>query len=185
MKITHPGFLVFATLTLVVSSLAGCSSPRDTTNPQIKAINLIREQLGLPELPLTAVGDAVMSNSPGGDLKVAHFVDSEKREFFVEPKTNQVVEIDARAILTSIPPDAPSLSQDELRAKVNDFLTKFSPNFGEIQKTLSYEEGGKIDNYFFTWYSVSSSASMNRPFLQLAYHKSGALFAYYNTLFLK
>jgi len=123
-----------------------------------------------------------MINSPSGGLEVANYKDSEGRIYSLEPKTNQVVEIDARAILSKIPADAPSLSSDEIKAKAMAFAKLVVPNFDSLQSSLQYEEGGKVDNYFFTWYGEMSSGSMNRPFLQFGFHKSGVLFAYYNTL---
>ncbi len=123
-----------------------------------------------------------MVNSPSGGLEVANYQDGEGRIYSVDPKTNQVVEIDARAILSKISADAPALSQDAIKAKAMRFAKTVIPTFDSLQSSLQYEEGGKVDNYFFTWYSEMSPGSMNRPFLQFAFHKSGVLFAYYDTL---
>jgi len=123
-----------------------------------------------------------MANSPGGSLEVANYRDSEGRIYSVDPKTNQIVEIDARAILPNISPDKPSLSSDKIKAKATMFAKTVIPDFDSLQSSLQYEEDGKVNNYFFTWYGELSSGSMNRPFLQFGFHKSGVLFAYYNTL---
>jgi len=170
---------------IFVSILAGCSPVQDSAIKQTDAINEIRKSLELPELPLEFVEKTGMINSPNGDLEVANFQDSEGRIYSVNPKTNQIVEIEARAILSNISPDTPSLSPDEIKAKAMLYVKAVIPNFDSLQSSLQYEEGGKIDNYFFTWYGEMNSGSMNRPFLQIAFHKSGVLFAYYNTLSLE
>jgi hypothetical protein len=168
--------------TIFISILAGCSSVKDSASQQIDAINQIRKSLELPELPLEFVENTGMINSPSGDLEVANFRDSEGRIYSVNPKTNQVVEIDARAILSNISSDAPSLSPDEIKAKAMIYVKAIIPSFASLQSSLQYEEGGKVDNYFFTWRGKINSGSMNSPFLQIGLHKSGVLFAYYNTL---
>ena len=170
------------TAAIVVSILAGCSPAKNSTSQPTDAINKIRKSLELPELSLEFVENTGMANSPSGRLDVANYRDSEGRIYSVNPKTNLVVEIDARAILPNISPDKPSLSSDEIKAKAIMFAKTVIPSFDSLQSSLQYEEGGKVDNYFFTWYGKLSSGSMNRPFLQFGFHKSGALFAYYNTL---
>ncbi len=126
-----------------------------------------------------------MINSPSGGLEVANYKDSQGRIFSVNPKTNRVVEIDARALLADISPAKPALSPAAIKAKALGFAKAVVPNFDLLQSSLQYEEGGKVDNYFFTWYAEMSSGAMNCPFLQLGFHKSGVLFAYYNTLSLE
>jgi len=170
------------TAAIVVSILAGCSPAKNSTSQPTDAINEIRKSLELPDLPLEFVENTGMINSPSGGLEVANYKDSEGRIYSVDLKTDQVVEIDARAILPNISPDKPSLSSDEIKAKAIMFAKTLIPNFDSLQSSLQYEEGGKVDNYFFTWYGKLSSGSMNRPFLQFGFHKSGVLFAYYNTL---
>ena len=146
------------------------------------AINETRKSLELQDLPLEFVENTGMINSPSGGLEVANYRDNEGRIFSVDLKTNQVVEIDARAILSGISPETPSLSSDEVKAKAMKYAKAVVPNFDTLQSSLQYEEGGKVDNYFFTWYPERSSGSRNRPFLQFGFHNSGVLFGYYNTL---
>lgn len=167
---------------IVISILAGCSPEKDSANQSTDAITEIRSSLELPELPLEFVENTGMANSPSGGLEVANYRDSEGRIYSVNPTTNRVVEIDARAILSEIPANAPALSPDEIKAKATMFAKTVMPNFDSLQSSFQYEEGGKVDKYFFTWYGEMSSGSMNRPFLQFGFHKSGVLFAYYNTL---
>jgi hypothetical protein len=171
--------LIAAILILV---LAGCLPAKDSASQPVSAINAARKSLELPFLPLKFVENSEMSNSPSGGLAVAKYQDSEGRIYSVNPKTNQVVEIDARSILSGISPLKPSLSSGAIKAKAVLFAKAMIPDFDSLQSSLQYEEGGKVDNYFFTWYAEMSSGSMNRPFLQFAFHKSGVLFAYYNTL---
>ena len=165
--------------------LAGCSPAKNSASQPTAAIIQIRKSLGLPGLPLKFVENTGMANSPSGGLDVANFRDSEGRIYSVDPKTNQVVEIDARALLSNISADRPSLSQVEIEAKAMAFAKNVIPGFDSLQSSLQYEEGGKVDNYFFTWYAEMSPGSMQRPFLQFAFHKSGVLFAYINTLSLE
>lgn len=176
----------FTTMILIAvvffSGLVGCVPTKASASQPTDAINEIRKSLELPELPLEFVDNTSMMNSPSGDLEVTNYRDSEGRIYSVKPETNQVVEIDARAILSDISPNTPSLSQDEIKAKAMTFAKTVVPNFDSLQTSLRYEEGGKLDNYFFTWNDDMNLGSMNRPFLQLAFHKSGVLFGYINTL---
>ena len=170
---------------LTVSLLVACSPATEAARQPTDAINEIRTSLELPELPLEFAENAGMANSPSGQLEVANYRDSEGRIYSVSVQTNQIVEIDARAILSNISSDGPALSADAAKAKAMTFANTIFPNFDSLQSSLQYEEGGKVDNYFFTWYGEMSPGSMNRPFLQLGFHQSGALFAYYNTLFVE
>jgi hypothetical protein len=92
---------------------------RDAQAGQMEAIDAIRVLFDLPQLPLEFVEMTTMINSPNGDLAVALYQDAEGRKYSIVPGRNQVVEIDARAVLSSISPAASSLSQDELRAKAD------------------------------------------------------------------
>jgi hypothetical protein len=176
-------FMVVITL-LVLFVVSGCSSNHRSSNPQIAAIEEIRPKLGLPDLPLESTGMTIMSNSPNGDLQVAAYQDSEGRIFFVNPQTNQVMEIDARTLLANIPTGTSFLSEDELRSKAQKIFTATIPNFKNLQSGWTYEEGNKGDNYFFNWYGELADGTQMRPFSQVALYRSGLLFAYYNTLLL-
>jgi hypothetical protein len=167
---------------MIISMLAACSPAKEVSNQPTDVINEIRKSLELPELPLEFVENTGMANSPSGGLEVANYQDSEGRIYSVNPETNQVVEIEARAVLLNISPNAPALSPDEAKAKAMTFAQTVIPDFDALRASLQFEEGEKVDNYFFTWYGEMSPGSMNRPFLQFGLHKSGVLFAYYNTL---
>ncbi len=181
-------FRVYFLTSLLILFLFGCAkqtavTPTSSNNPQVTAINDLRAVMSLPNLPLDSKGMDVMANSPNGDLRVAIYVDSEGRKFSVEPQTNIVVEMDARDLLNSIPADAPVVPPDKLKAMALQIANATTPNFDSLSSSLQYSESGKIDNYFFDW--RASATSMMPPFLQIAFHKSGFIFAYYNTLSLK
>jgi hypothetical protein len=149
---------------------------------QIEAIDAIRALLDLPQLPLEFVEMTTMVNSPNGDLAVALYQDTQGRKYSVVPSGDQVVEIDALAVLSSISPQAPPLSKDELRAKAEAFIQAAIPDFESRRAGLAYEAGVKGDNYFFDWRAASSPGAAMPPFVQIGLYKSGELFAYYNTL---
>ena len=170
---------------LMALALASCSSKQNSTDQQIGAINAIRTKLDLPGLPLKYAGITNMANSPSGGLKVAQFQDTQGRNYFVDPGTDQVVELDARSLLSSISSEAPSMSEADIKAQAQKFIAATIPGFETLQARWTYEEGNKGENHFFSWYGESAAGAMNRPFAQIGIHKSGLLFAYYNTLFLE
>ena len=167
---------------MIILMLEACSPAQEVSDQPIDAINEIRKSLELPELPLEFVENTGMANSPSGRLEVANYRDSEGRIYSVNPETNQVVEIDARVLLPDKEADNPVVPSDEIKAKAMVFAKTVIPNFDSLQPSLAFEEGGKVNNYFFSWYAEMSPGSMNRPFLQFGFHKSGLLFSYYNTL---
>jgi hypothetical protein len=187
--------LIFNRLAMVcgILFLAACTSTPAITvqpattldNPQVAAIQNIRMYLDMPDLPLASKGTDRMTNSPNGDLTVSLYTDSEGRKFFVEPQTNTVVEIDARDLLSSIPADAPSKSQDELRTRAMKIARATTPNFDALLPNLTDNSGGKVDNYFFDLRKPISAGESMPPFFQIGFHKSGFIFAYINTLAFK
>ncbi len=179
--------LIRAASALILSATAviGCTTTAATANPQTDAINEIRSEFGLSDLPLEFVETSGMINSPDGNLQVALYKDSEGRKFSVEPETNQVVEIDARSILSSIPPDRPAMTQEDLKAIAERMVATTTPNFDARASGLIYEEGTKGDFHFFTWRDDEPMGAVNHPFAQIGLHVSGELFAYYNTLSIK
>lgn len=164
--------------------LAACSSTAAPSGDlQIRAIEQIRPVLGLPDLPLKFVEDTSMANSPDGQWPVAAYQDTEGRKYYVEKTRARVVEIDGRALLAGHAPTQPAAVGDALRRRAETIVKNLFPNFASMQPRLTYEEGQKGDNHFFTWRDDTAPASFNRPFLQLAFQgKNGQLFAYYNTL---
>ena len=185
MKLSNTFFALLAlAMLLAAPALAGCAPAQVSANPQLDAIHAIRKQLELPDLALTFVEKTGMINSPAGNLEVAVYQDSAGRKYSVDPVNNQVVEIDARVILSGHGPDAPGLAADQLKARALKYIKAAIPDFDTLQSSWQYEEGTKGDNYFYTWSRPIAPGAMNRPFAQLALYKTGEVFAYYNTLLL-
>lgn len=181
---------LYLALVAILGTLTACTNQPATpslpaNNLQVTAINNFRLALGLPDLPLESKGMEHMINSPSGDLPVAFYVDSEGRKYYVEPQTNIVVEMDARDLLASIPADAPAIPEAQAREKVKQMLAVAIPNFASLSQSLTYEEGGKVGNYFFNWYRDISPGDFNRAFIQVGVYKTGFVFAYYNTIIIK
>ena len=154
--------------------------PNNSTPPS--AIEILRASLDLPKSPLFLVETTDMINSPTGRLKVEIYQDREGRKYSYDPVTNRVVEIDARSLLNSLPNDAPTLTEEELKLRAAKIFQATVPDVLSRQLSLQYEEGGKVDNYFYTWRGQLTPGSMNPPFAQIGLHKSGFLFADFNTL---
>ena len=180
-KYIAPAIIIVIFTSLVV---AGCASEQAATNPQMGAINTLRNQLGVPKLPLEYVETTFYANAPTSSLQVEVYQDTAGRKFSVDPISYQVVEMDARALLDKISPLAPVLSEEQVRAKAQRLIAAAIPGFERLQTNWVYEEGGKINNYFYTWYGQISGGQSNRPFAQIGLHRTGLLFAYYNTLML-
>jgi len=174
----------FALVLLLVATLgvSGCRAEYQPRNPQEVAIQSIRSILELPQDPLVFVENTTMANSPNGDLAVACFKDEAGRKYYVDLISNRVVEIDARSVLENIPDNAPASSEEEIWSKVDKILPQLFPGSVDQLDLLAFEVNGKVDNFFFDWRDMNRMGSSMPPFLQLAYHKSGILFAYYNTL---
>ena len=184
MKPTRNVFITTAIFVIISSIiLTGCGAEQASENPQIGAINTLRTQLELPKTSLEFVETTTDVNSPTM-LEVAVYQDSDGRRFSVDPITYQVVEMDARALLDKISPLASVLTEEQVRAKALKLIAATIPNFESMQSKWVYEEGGKIDNYFFTWYGEMTSGASNRPRAQIAIHRTGLVFGYYNTLIL-
>ncbi len=171
----------------IISPLTGCATAptAPTLTPREVAINAIRTVLELPYLPLTYVETTQMGNSPSGTLRVERYDDSEGRKFYIDPQTNQVVEIDARSRLSVISPDTPALSDDALLEKAEKIAELVIPNYTTAVAGLTYEANNKGDNYFYDWRDMSQPVVSMPPFVQIGLHVSGELFAYYNTLSVK
>ena len=164
-------------------AMTACTPEQASANPQIGAINILRTQLEIPRTPLEFVETTTDANSPT-PIQVAVYQDAAGRKFTINPITNMVVEMDARALLDKISPLASVLSEEQLRAKAQRLIKAVIPSFESLQSNWVYEEGGKIDNYFFNWYGEMTTGASNRPRAQIAIHKTGLVFGYYNTLML-
>jgi hypothetical protein len=176
-------FLAVFLLISAIPFLTGCSSGQETVSPQIKSINTLRSALDLPIVSLEYVGTAYDGNYPGGNLQVAVYQDTDGRKYSVDPVSNRVVEMDARALLENLDPLTTSLSKEDLRDKALQIMKAVMPDFESLRTRWAYEEGGKGDNYFYVWADPGAPVG-NRTYAQIAIHRSGLLFAYYNTLML-
>ncbi len=176
-------FIPAAILVVVFASLAlaGCGTNQVAANPSMAAINTLRKQLELPRSPLKFIEFTTDGNSPTV-IQVAVYQDADGRRYSVDPVTNQVIEMDARALLTKISPLASVFSEERVRAKAQRLMAAAIPGFKELQSSLVYEEGSKIDNYFFNWYGEMAAGMTNRPYAQIAIHRTGLVFGYYNSL---
>ncbi len=181
-------------LSLLVSMgilfLLGCANRSAPTNKpadnsQVAAVSSLRAVMDLPNLPLQSKGTDTMINSPSGGLPVEVYFDSEGRKYSVEPQRNIVVEMDARSLLTSIPANAPSISQDELKTKALEIAKATTPNFDSLLPSLIDDSGSKGDYYFFDMRKPALPNQFMSPFFQIGFDKSGLIFAYINTLSLK
>ena len=182
-----PSRFILAVFILIfaVPVLAGCSSEQKPAQPQIEAINRLRSALDLPIASLEFVEMTFDPNSPNGNLEVALYQDTDGRKYSVDPISNQVVEMDARALLDTLAPLTTSMSEEALRGKALRFMLAAMPGFETLQTRWVYEEGGKIGNHFFRWVDPQAPGQSNPTRAQIAFDDSGLLFAYYNTLILE
>ncbi len=177
--------MILGTILVTACASQTIVTTQPAENPQLIAINNFRVVLGLPNLPLGSKGTEYMSNAPTSGLSVAIYVDSAGRRFSVEPNSNTVVEMDARDLLSSIPANAPVISANVLKARALRIANTVSPGFDSLLPSLNDNSGNKGDNYFFDWRKPISPNQMMPPFIQIGIHKSGLIFAYYNTLSFK
>jgi len=177
-------FRIFGVIVIIniVFLFTGCNSIELNSNPQEQAIKKIQKILELPILPVQYVEETTMVNSPDGKLVVAYYRDNNDRKYYVDVQTNIVVEIDARSILPSLANSKEIKTEEELQNIAKGCASKIIPNFSDISRELSFEGSGKIDNYFISWRNNIEEGMFMPKFLQFAYHKSGVLFAYINTL---
>ncbi len=197
MKIMRIAILLVSALFLFASDLAAIPrassstppalpTPQSTAEPnrafQIEAIESLQRHLNIALTPIEFVETTTMVNSPSGDMLVALYQDSQGRRYLVEPTTNRVVEIDARALIPSFLQSAPCISMDDLRSKAERIISATTDDFPALRQRLAYDEGAKGDFYFFNWVDEDAPGSMNRPFAQISFHCSGELIAYYNSL---
>lgn len=136
MKTSRRFYCSATSLVLAILVLIGCSREQSTTKQQIATIDNIRRPLGLPNLALEFVDTINMINSPSGNLQVAVYQDTEGRSYLVNSEQNQVVEIDARVILPTIPLDAPALLENDLRTKAEEFIAAAFPDFESLRSVL-------------------------------------------------
>jgi hypothetical protein len=170
---------------MLMALLAGaCSNAFQNAGTPEEAIEIARIAAGFPKSDLTDIGTTTMNNSPWGDLPVKKYQDDQGRIFFVEPKSNTVVEIDARALLNDVHGESnvQPLSEAELSSRAAEIVQAIISDFESIKSQLRYEQGEKVDVYFYSWYGQIAEGAFMPPFIQVGLTDTGELFAYYNTV---
>jgi hypothetical protein len=160
-----------------------CSSPQPTPASPQEAITEFQAAAGFLQTDLTFVESTTMGNSPRGYLPVDLYQDSDGRQYFVDTRSNTLVEMDARNLLgTHTDVQADLLDQAALEARAEALVRSVIPQFQSLQNELTFEAGGKVDNYFFSWKLPIEPGATMWPFIQVAYTTQGELFAFYNTV---
>jgi hypothetical protein len=154
---------------------------RTTQSDPLQALAQFQALAGLPNATLEFVELTIMINSPDGRLSVALYQDSQGRKFSLDSTINQVIEMDARALLPSLSPETNPLTLNELRSKAENLVAATTPDFAQRQEKLTYNENAK-GLYFFEWREKGNSTWFNPPFAQVGLLASGELMAYINTL---
>lgn len=174
-------------LALLTGAACLVSAPAPTPNPHSPedAINSLRELTGLPDLPIQFVGMVTMANSPGGDLQVASYKDSDGRLYSVDVKTDQVIEVDGRAAMPTEATGGAILSDPEMKTRAEKIARAVTPNFDQVSKGLEFTSGNKGGGLsFFDWRSKDKGTWMMPPFIQVALSADGMMVGYVNTVIL-
>ena len=112
------------------------------------------------------------------------YQDDRGRIIPVDPKTNRVIEMDARSFISDFSPTVTSMSPEGLENMAREiFSVTVTDPIDRDQ--LRYGQGQTSDAYFFNWYDNSTAGFLNRCRFQIGLHQSGLPFAYYNTLSLE
>jgi len=171
---------VFPCLALL---LLACSNQDSQSSPPIEAIDRVRLLAGLTRSDLTFVETTTMINSPSGDLRVDLYRDEEGRQFYVEPITNIVVEMDARSLLgIAHQSDGFTQSKTQLEEKVRQFVQGVIPGFASVENSLRYESREKEGIFFFDWREENIEGAFMPRFIQVGMTSYGDMFAFYNTV---
>lgn len=172
-------------LVCLVGLTSGCTQKGIGPDETLAAIDTVRTVLSLPLSPLEFIGTGNMINAPSGALAVENYRDAQGRQYSFDPESGRLVEMDARALLPARSDESNAEPVQDLESLAASYARQLIPDFEARSASLAYEAGSKGENYFFTWYGEMQPGDMNRPFLQFGMHKSGLLFAYYNTLALE
>jgi DNA-binding CsgD family transcriptional regulator len=159
-------------------------SPLLANVDQTADMEVIRQITGNPNIQLTFQTIQNLPNAPGRNA--ALYLDNTGTRYFVDIET---------ARLAVIEPDYPShpdiqqsdsRSMDELRGIARQFAMTNSPNFRDLESTLSFEENCKENLCFFDWRYQNKDWSntnwnMMPPFLQVGVLINGQIATYINT----
>jgi len=143
------------------------------------AVESIRAFIGSEAAYLTFQEMTIMVNSPNADLLVGVYIDGLGGLYSVDPDSYKVVEIDPSPIQTM---RGEPLALEQLRKIAEERAAEEVPDFLEISDSLSYEEGNKLDTFFFRWEAVNREWKNNPPIFQVGIRADGELLTYTNTL---
>jgi hypothetical protein len=146
-------------------------------------IAAIRSALGSPELALAFFGVSSLADAPWVDTAI--YLDEQGTRYSVGIDTNTLVAIDTASGRQAV------ASQDvdiqSVRPIAEEFALNQSPRFGEMNESLTYEEGKKGDVFFFQWslqdmdWSGTPWEKMP-PSLLIGLSADGEIVTYSNTL---
>jgi hypothetical protein len=148
-------------------------------------VALIRQVTGKPALKLSF--DSINSSPNAAGRSAAIYKDDAGTKYYVDVDTARLTQIEPGGLSHPNIPASQAKSTDELRGVARQFAQTNSPSLTKLQSVLSYQEGGKIDIYFFTWtYNrkdwSGTDWAMMPPFLQVGVLTNGQIYTYINTL---
>ena len=178
---TYTRYICIGLILLALAVLTACAPSAPAYESPEAAILAFQQACGLPESEVRFIEDTRMVNSPTSDLTTKHYQDAEGRSYYLASDTFQVLEMDARVMMASLPWEPEVIPQPELEALAYNCVNAQVAQFPDRVDDLSYEAGAKNDNYFFGWYAPVESGLFNGRFAQVGVHDSGLLFAVHNT----
>ena len=143
------------------------------------AVESIHAFIGSGNADLAFQEITYMINSPNADLLVGVYMDGLGGLYSVDPNSYKVVEIEPSPIGTM---QGEPLGLEQLRKIAEERAAEEVPGFGEIRDSLSYEEGNKLDIFFFKWEAENREWKYTPPKFQVGIRADGKLLTYMNTL---
>jgi hypothetical protein len=143
------------------------------------AVESIRAFIGSRDADLTFQEMTIMINSPNADLLIGVYMDGLGGLYSVDPNSYKVVEIESSPIQTM---QGEPLALEQLRKIAEERAAEEVAGFGEIRDSLSYEEGRKLDDFFFRWEADNREWKYTPPLFQVGIRVDGKLLTYMNTL---
>lgn len=145
----------------------------------------IRQIMGKPEMTLVFQSIASFANATG--RSAALYVDEAGTNYYVDVETARLDQIEPKFSSHPNIPASEVKSVDELRGIASQFALTNSPRLAALKPVLTYEEGGKVSIYFFTWRYNSrdwrgTDWAMMPPFIQVGVLSNGEIATYINTL---
>ena len=145
--------------------------------------DLIRKELGQPDMQLTFVEVGSQANAPW--ISTSIYLDQAQNKYYVAVGKNVLAAIEPWSS-----PSVPAIEVkpiEEVRQIAEKFVREHSQNYDKYQNQLAFEQGGKGDIYFFTWRFKDKDWSatdwkMMPPFLQIGMSADGKLLTLIDTL---